>query len=113
METKEVKTINHKAPVKVSISSKIPEKVEYKIKLTDSDRALLDKLDMEHRAKLVKQADVEKKIEEEQLIEKTNNLKVSNEVKETQQNYVEKATPKVVSVPNPKSKLKVSHRTIF
>lgn len=99
----------------VNLSVEKPHKVEYKIKLTESDKALLARLDMEHRAKLVKQPDVERKIEEDQLKEKSMTLgsvlKKEKEIRKEQKSetkQVEQATPKVVSMPNPKSKLKVS-----
>lgn len=61
---------------------------EFKIKLTDSDKELLNKLDMEHRAKLTKQEEREKAYKKE--LEKENVGK-----------------SKVMAVPNPKSKQKV------
>ncbi|KAG5887353.1 hypothetical protein JTB14_018368 [Gonioctena quinquepunctata] len=59
----------------------------FKIKLTKSDEDLLRKLDMEHRAKLVKAADRNKE----------ENVEAKNE-----------ENPKMVAVPNPKSKQKLS-----
>lgn len=64
---------------------------EYQIKLSPSDKELLRKLDMEHRAKLVKQ----KEREQEESPQNT----VGEAIKEQQ--------AKVAAVPNPKAKLKV------
>lgn len=100
--------------IKVNLDSSKPEKIEYKIKLTESDKELLEKLDMEHRAKLIKQVEVEKSLLEEQL--KHNKkydqvgtvgeaMKEKEKLKQLETKETEHAN--VVSVPNPKSKLKV------
>lgn len=96
------------------LNNKKAEKIEYRIKLTDSDKALLERLDMEHRAKLLKEADVKKEIEKDQLKERfqtvataTKEKQMLEKVQPEESKKTEQATPKVVSVPNPKSKLKV------
>lgn len=78
--------------------------------MTESDRVLLEKLDMEHRAKLTKQANVEKKIQEEQLKEKSINVAqtVSQDDKAHSKTCEEKNVT-ISSRPNPKSKLKVTY----
>ncbi|CAH1181702.1 unnamed protein product [Phyllotreta striolata] len=78
------------------INLKSPERV-YNLKLTESDKQLLKKLDMEHRAKLIK----EKDREESKDLAKTIPAKAKDE-----QTKKEKATINVV--PNPKSKQKLS-----
>lgn len=107
-QTEKVKAVN--------ISNSSVEKIEYKLRLTESDKKLLRKLDMEHRAKLLRQTDVEKQLEEEQLKEKANNVHtigIASEEREIEVDkkletkQVETTVQKVVAVPNPKSKLKV------
>ncbi|KAI4463118.1 abc1 family [Holotrichia oblita] len=70
----------------------------FEIKLTDSDKALLKKLDMEHREKI----EISKKQDE------TNNIArvVAVEVKEDKKK--EKKASKIVAVPNPKSRQSLS-----
>lgn len=100
---------------KITAADQKPAQNSYKIKLTDSDKALLERLDMEHRAKLLKEADVKKRIEAEQLTERsqTDSLvtKDKTEPKKVQladSKLSQEVALKVVSVPNPKSKLKVN-----
>lgn len=73
-------------------------KTEYQIRLTESDKELLRKLDMEHRAKLVKQAERTKEFEVDQ-VKKKDEKTVGETINESQ--------AKVTAVPNPKAKLKV------
>ncbi|XP_030750710.1 atypical kinase COQ8B, mitochondrial [Sitophilus oryzae] len=68
---------------------------EYQIKLTESDKKLLQRLDMEHRAKLVKQ--VEKERQNEQ---KDNEKTVGETIQES------KIRP--IVVPHPKSKVQLT-----
>lgn len=101
---------------KITVASdQKPAQKEYKIKLTDSDKALLERLDMEHRAKLLKEAEVKKEIEADQLKERSQTdgivlkgRKEPEKVQKVESNVSEQAATKVVSVPNPKSKLKVN-----
>ncbi|CAH1160069.1 unnamed protein product [Phaedon cochleariae] len=76
----------------------------YKIKLTDSDKELLQRLDMEHRAKLIKATERQDYVvgDEKQLVgsSKTSVQNLDRPTKNT--------SPHVVSVPNPKSKQKLS-----
>lgn len=74
--------------IKVHTDNLTKSAPEFKIKLTDSDKELLKKLDMEHRAKLIKQEEREKAYKKE--LEKEN-----------------VGTSKVTATPNPKSKQKV------
>lgn len=75
----------------------------FEIKLTDSDRALLQKLDREHREKM----EIEKKVEKTDAKEKetkTNFVAVDNLEKKK-----DKKVFKITAVPNPKSKQTVSY----
>lgn len=74
--------------------------VDYQIRLSQSDKELLKKLDMEHRAKLVKQIDREQRYEKDTMRE----LKEEKTVGET----INESQAKVVAVTNPKAKLKLS-----
>lgn len=73
-------------------------KTEYQIRLTESDKELLKKLDMEHRAKLVKQVERTREFEVDQ-VKKNDEKTVGETINESQ--------AKVTAVPNPKAKLKV------
>lgn len=80
------------------IKLKSPDRV-YKLELTENDKLLLKKLDMEHRAKLIK----------EQNREENKDLRTSgvlNEKEETKLKEKE-ASGNITAVPNPKSKQKV------
>lgn len=91
--TEELSSVqNSQVNTAVQVEQKIEEKPKYKIKLSKSDKELLRRLDMEHRAKLSKQA--EEKSKEEKEMEKP---------KATSSEQA-----KIVSVPNPKSKQKVN-----
>lgn len=82
----------------------VTEKSKYKIKLTKSDKELLRKLDMEHRAKLTKQSEenhAPPKAKAEQNMEKESKQKEDKTKVGNQQ-------PKVATKPNPKSKQKVN-----
>lgn len=110
--TNQVKVETYKITV---ASDQKPAQKEYKIELTDSDKALLERLDMEHRAKLLKEAEVKKKIEADQLKERSQTdgivpkeKKEPEKIQKLESNVSEQAAPKVVSIPNPKSKLKVN-----
>ncbi|CAH1112860.1 unnamed protein product [Psylliodes chrysocephalus] len=81
------------------IKLKSPDRV-YKLELTENDKLLLKKLDMEHRAKLIK----------EQNREENKDLRTSgvlNEKEETKLKEKE-ASGNITAVPNPKSKQKLS-----
>ncbi|XP_076273318.1 ubiquinone biosynthesis protein COQ8, mitochondrial isoform X2 [Rhynchophorus ferrugineus] len=86
--------------VSSSISNSVVDNLqplEYQIKLTESDRELLEKLDMEHRAKLIKKSEVKEKYENDHRgKEKT----VGETIKENQ--------AKPSASPHPKSKLKLT-----
>lgn len=79
-----------------SASSIVTATKVFEIKLTDSDKALLKKLDMEHREKI----EIMKKQDE------TSNIAHVVDVKEEKKK--EKKAPKIVAVPNPKSRQSVS-----
>ncbi|KAK9730657.1 ABC1 atypical kinase-like domain [Popillia japonica] len=81
-----------------SASSIVTATKVFEIKLTDSDKALLKKLDMEHREKI----EIMKKQDE------TSNIAhvVAVDVKEEKKK--EKKAPKIVAVPNPKSRQSLS-----
>ncbi|CAG9763698.1 unnamed protein product [Ceutorhynchus assimilis] len=72
---------------------------EYQITLSESEKNLLKKLDMEHRAKLVKQDDREKVMAADQ--PKQNQEKTVGET-------LNESQAKVTATPNPKAKLKLS-----
>lgn len=99
----------------VNLAAEKPEKIEYKIQLSESDKALLHRLDMEHRAKLTKQAELEKKLQEDQLKEqeKYNDVeRVGKDRKTIEKEKIceeeqEHSAKILSSKPNPKSKLKV------
>ncbi|XP_050300302.1 atypical kinase COQ8B, mitochondrial isoform X3 [Anthonomus grandis grandis] len=74
--------------------------VEYQITLTESDKELLKKLDMEHRAKLVKQVDFEKDRAESVMVKKDQEKTVGETILESE--------AKLTAVPNPKAKLKLN-----
>ncbi|KAJ8922528.1 hypothetical protein NQ315_007558 [Exocentrus adspersus] len=88
-----VEKVYHTKPnpqnIKVHTDNLVITTPDFKIKLTEGDKELLKRLDMEYRAKLTKQEDREKAYKKE--LEKENVA----------------TSPKVTAVPNPKSKQKL------
>ncbi|ENN81291.1 hypothetical protein YQE_02295, partial [Dendroctonus ponderosae] len=86
----DVASVRSRQQSKAAVYPDIPPS-EYQIKLSQSDKELLRKLDMEHRAKLVKQTEREQ--------DESPKNTVGKSIKEQQ--------AKVAAVPNPKAILKV------
>ncbi|ERL86581.1 hypothetical protein D910_03988 [Dendroctonus ponderosae] len=87
----DVASVRSRQQSKAAVYPDIPPS-EYQIKLSQSDKELLRKLDMEHRAKLVKQTEREQ--------DESPRNTVGESIKEQQ--------AKVAAVPNSKTKLKLS-----
>ncbi|KAH1019624.1 hypothetical protein HUJ04_009416 [Dendroctonus ponderosae] len=87
----DVASVRSRQQSKAAVYPDIPPS-EYQIKLSQSDKELLRKLDMEHRAKLVKQTEREQ--------DESPKNTVGKSIKEQQ--------AKVAAVPNPKAILKLS-----
>ncbi|CAH1965303.1 unnamed protein product [Acanthoscelides obtectus] len=77
------------------------KKPEFTIKLTDSDKALLRKLDMEHRARMTEKGRLQQEKDVKSEVEDT-------QVKSQQAEEENAQETKVSSIPNPKSKQKLS-----
>ena len=85
------------------------KKSDYTIQLTLSDRELIKKLDMEHRAKLIKEEEREREFQK-----KTgNNKKGETSIETTVGESINQSNLKLVATPNPKAKLKVSHKCVI